>query len=380
MTWEEFKSLSATEQQAFIDDLGKTIPVNGTALARHFGVNVSTVSRFLNAHGLVANSRPKQAVNVTPELIQIASRAIQDHTSPDGSLTPCDTLKQLFMRNNTSGYSVRAIREIFRTLSGTELQLQKDLCRFETADLEKLFLDRFGLSVRNNHHALLVVKLYAEFCEALGVQISDAIDGFTIDMSDKIRKLMVASPLHLSMKLQQAYGHINSGSMDCLYCCVAWLAFAGVDRGALPTIANDNVDLKSMCVTINDHRYPLYKEATQVFDYALHSKSFIVSNSRGAFVKDRVQDERLLRGIKNSSINVESMLRNMNDKARRRGVSLVYTPLRQSGAFYRVFELERIGFEPDFTPIITDGICQGGVHVDDHRIRQDYESWKQAFS
>lgn len=167
--------------------------------------------------------------------------------------------------------------------------------------------------------------------------------------------------------------------MDCIYCCIAWMAYAGIPKQLLPDITKRDVDLDSLHITAGDARYPLYKESTRVFKYAIEGTQFTLHNSRGTFTRDRVRGTRILRGYTNDSVNIASMLRNMTDKAAKRDVSFTYSLAKRSGDFYRVYELERIGFEPDFANIIAERMQRGATRVDPGWIRQDYELWKRAF-
>ncbi|MBR2266318.1 MAG: hypothetical protein IJ882_06580 [Paludibacteraceae bacterium] len=379
MTWAEFKKLSNTEQQGFIDKMGSSAPVNGSVLARYFGVDVHTVLNYLHAHALVANTRPCKQMRIADNIRSLATEVVRQNVSPDGVLRPCAELKTLYIQNGVLQYDPESTGYSLRLARDEEERVGRDVCQFTTENLEKVFAGRCGTGVYTHKKAVATIKQYTEFCREVGVNVSNDIQNFTPDTSQIIRDRMVASPLHLSIRLNKAFEPLSSDSVDCLYHCLMWLAFAGVPQDTLSGIRTKDIDLGALCVYVDGRKYQLYKEAIRAFQCAIQSTRFTMTNAWGEYTRERVSGDTLLRGFVNQHINVTSMLRNMVDKAQKRGVTISYSLIKQSGHFYRVYELERAGFEPNFADIIAERLERGTTSIKNSIIKRDYEAWKKAF-
>lgn len=379
MTWVEFKGLTREDQQNFIDEMGRVAPVNGAALARYFGINIHTMLKYLHANGLTANARPSPPMQISDRVRSLAMSLIQESNQKNGHLTPQDELKSLFIQSNMSPYAYEATNYCLRLTHDEEIFSNTDLCQFSTENLVRVFDNQFGVGVHTSEQALAVIKRYTEFCELLGAHTSKEIYEFKPDVYQKIRSRMVASPLHLSVRLQEAFGKLSTESADCLYHCMMWMAFAGVPQSTLPTITTNDIDFIKLHVRADDRNYPIYHESIDAFRYACQNTRFEIANAHGKYTRERVPGNILLRGLVNQNINTVSMLRYMRDRAKKNGVILNYSLIKRSGHFYRIYELERAGFTPDFAGLIAEKLERGTHIANISLIRRDYEAWKKAF-
>ena len=327
------------------------------------------------------------STSIIPEQAQtLAREVIERNTLEDGTLKPSTELKQVFLQYTLAPKINRSIAGFFRTIAPMENRLGKDLCQFDEDDLDELFSSRFSAMRGYNIYAVSAFRHYTEFCESLGVRTSSAIASYTPDLTNKIRESMVASPMHLQLKLDEAFHPVNTNSSECLYRCVLWLAFAGVPLESINSLTADDVDLDRLRVKACDSSFPLYSEAISAFKQAINNTQFATMVRGGHWINtERMPGNLLLRGIKKSSVNATALMGKMNAKAHKKGLSFSYALIRKSGHFYRIYELERIGYTPDFAGVLSDSKGRGEsqyrhyIRVSAALLAKDYEAWKKAF-
>ncbi len=313
--------------------------------------------------------------------------AIDQNTLEDGTLRPTPLIKETFVQYVVSSKSQKSAKGVLNAALKLEMETGRDLCQFSVSEYNELFSDNFGSTRVHNTHAIYVIRLYTEFCASLGVRTSNDIGVFSPNVVDKIRESMVASPLHLSIKLDRAFSAVETNSSEIIYRCILWLAFAGVPFEELSQITVDDVNLSGLRVVSCGSAYPLYPEGIPAFERAKHNLSFATQTRGGHWNNSlRTPGNLLLRGIKKSSVNATSLMCKLNLNARKHDISFGYMMIKKSGHFYRIYELERIGYTPDFSVALSPNIDGRSEIQYKHYLRvsaallaKDYELWKEAF-
>ena len=379
MNWREFKGLSKEEQQDYIDKTWESSPVNGAILGRHFGVSTPTAVRLLKNRELTIHPHVSKPIEIDAGILKAIHRVVAERTSANGNLLPSIELKHLFVQSGVGEYNNDTMQYVFRLTRDAEEEAGVDLCQFDSTRLDMVFNGCFGVSVINNHYALAILRRYVEFCRMAGINVSNAIQNYTPNLTNKIQNQMVASPHHLAVRLDKALDPISTQSVDCLYRGLMWLAYAGIAQVDAAMVTESNICLKKLYVVTGDRKYPLYQEGAPLFNTLLGCSKLSMTNAFGSYWRDRVDGDLLLRGVINKSINIKSMLHSMSTKTRRKNVYLSYNMIKKSGQFYRIYETERAGYKLDFASMVAERIASGYTKPDVYQIKNDYEAWKRAF-
>ena len=213
------------------------------------------------------------------------------------------------------------------------------------------------------------------------------------DNVNNLKNKMVASPLQLQLKLDQAFVKVEEETMDCVYRAYLWQAFAGIanDYDALDVETAD-IDLYDMVIRRNDETYQLYKEAKDTFDKACRLESFVFKHPNYTIRRDRVAGAKLIRGVKVDNIKISTIRSLVCRKFKAIGFETSYSRIYQSGIFYRVYEKERAGLPIDFSDVIARKMKSNDYKISEKQtvavitgqikraLLADYIKWKQAFN
>jgi len=387
MTWVEFKRLTKEEQQALIDELGKDAPVTSGTLARYLNTSRSTAYHYAKERGLTLNHDLQHPLIISDTARSEAADVIHSYLRSDGTMEPSVKLKRIFMSCDDTLYDDEEDEKRTLNYATTEERASgHDLCQFTTHNLDNVFANYLGVSPARSKHALYVFKRYGEFCSSLGIPTSADLPAYELDMCAKIRLRMVASPLHLQKKLDEVFNPQESDSIDVLYRCVLWLAFAGVPQEEISTIRVSDIDFNRLRVVVHGIPYPLYIEGIGAFQSACSRQTFTLAmDGNASTLVARVPGDLLLRGIYSTTISPTFLMRYLNARAKSKGSTFGYTLIKKSGQFYRMYELERAGYEPDFTSFVTEIAARNyakgksGKVPSTYPYRRDYALWKEAF-
>lgn len=290
---------------------------------------------------------------------------------------------------------------LFGNTEPFEQALGKDICAFTQEELQDAVDKFFAPKAATRIGQLRVLKDYIRWCKAGGIDgAQDHTDEITITALDKIRSRMVASPMHLQLVLDQVFNKEELNSTDNATRLFCWLSYAGMPGEQAMTLTEHGVDLATnSVVTENGARYQLPAEAavslrscaTQtVFTY-IHP---LHANDR---VLPRCDGDQLLRGIRADAKlaqirrSVSIHMKDAFNKGRTK-VWLSSERLTTSGLYYRIYEQERAGIEPNFRAIAREIARADGFGTDEKPMTNqficdkarildlDYQTWKLAFN
>ncbi len=266
----------------------------------------------------------------------------------------------------------------------------KDVSLFSVEEMQDMFDTNFNADKSYREYAYLIIKDYILWRKSQGYEVLDSIDSVNIDNIGIIRRTMVSSPKHLDMVLDSFLEPVSKKSFDCLMRCYLWMPFLGMKNDTeVPTIKTNEVDLIKMIIAHNGKYYEMYKESIPAFRVVCEEDSLWFTRSdTGGNVRKRVKSEYLFRSFKRESLSLRTLRTISRSRCSKKG--LTYSNIYWSGIFYRMFEFERIGIEPDFRSEAISQLKLAGVADPTEKTKQSrelmlrietrYNNWKRAFS
>lgn len=281
-------------------------------------------------------------------------------------------------------------RSAFNTFSAVEFETGEDLSNLPLETVQSVVDNCFSSREFSVKNVLKKIYEYVEWCEDRGYPTNDDLLHIELNMGSKIRSSMVASPFHLEYVLDSIFDSLDKKSIDCIYRCWFWMAFAGInqDRSVCVTVKDINFDTMTI-----DGSYPIYREAIPAFRFASEAQSFMYYHKLYKSSKDRASGDSLVRGFGEATENRKAYLRsNCCKRVRGANQNITYNEVRLSGLFYRTFEREQCGLPIDFDSYILQEYCfnRNDEWKPDTQMRQrlwiarkqfmsDYRNWKEAF-
>lgn len=309
-----------------------------------------------------------------------------------------EELKTKFIRNYTqSPATAKHAGVIFNAVEPYEQIWGADLCTKSTEELQPIVDSMVGLRYNSRWMTISILKEYTRWCCAHKVPgAQDGMAGVEVVGIDAVRKRMVASPLHLQKFLDEVFDPESDETIDIIYRCFYWMAYAGIDEEDTFLITVDDVDFTSMSIRYKGMNVPIYREALPAFRNAVGLTSFAYKHPNYSKVirRDRVSGVTIMRGIKTTALlsTIRSTLSTRVSKAIADGKTeqqLSFYRVWISGLFYRMYERERAGFPVNFSEAATRYMvgktyknrteqAQRNLLARDYLI--DYQRWKLAFS
>lgn len=283
-------------------------------------------------------------------------------------------------------------KSVFNATSKLEETRDQDLCELSSEDIKPLFDKRFGIRKRAVETSLAVLKSYARWCSDKGYPVQDGFERLEIDMSEKLRRTMIASPKHLELVLNKCFAPVESETTDCLYRCYLWMAFSGVKGQDALDMKVSDVHLTDMTLQYNNVVRELYRESLPAFRMACEATEFVYIHPRYTTRRSRYPGDKLIRGIKSDSIKMMTIRSILQKAFDANGVETSYSKIYLSGIFYKAYEAERCGFDANFDDVIVENMTETDrVYHDGYTpkkvaaqlrrdLERDYEQWKQAFN
>lgn len=312
-------------------------------------------------------------------------------------------LNDTFLASDTTDADVASVRSHFNSIAPFEEKLGKDFCRMTASEAEESLN-----GMRNIRQSSVAVKVswlkrYLRWCRDHNIEgaILDP-ECVVIDSTYSIRNTMVSSPVHLQTILDKVFKPVELETVDNLHRSFFWMAFAGIPTAFVPHIRNKDIDFASLSVRYDTNKEGvLYREGIKTIRSTAELTGFRylhpLYTDKNPTYKARVANDYLFRGIYRKdapdvkpfsflAAQAHAAIVRYNETAKD-VVKITYKTVLTSGMFYRLYELERAGVEPDFSGMVLADIIDKGrqpttrkqlLHVARlHRI--DYNNWKDAF-
>lgn len=311
-------------------------------------------------------------------------------------------LKKLFVDEHFHAESSRTVAWTILNAAGTfEDEWDADFCTVDKVRLQSMVDSIVGAKSNSKWMYLNTLKEYAKWAKAHNVEgACDAIFKIDVIGLQKVKEQTVSSPMHLQNILDSMYHPESQKTVDNTRRCFFWLAYSGLKEEDIPCVKKDNIDLSLMRVSFNGKDYPLYRESLPTIKSCMEDVSFqyINPNYTKPIWRDRVSGDTLLRGVKSNSSDIVlfriAVSKEVNTAFTKNKikVKISYNRVFNSGLFYRMFERERMGDEPNFMNAaweFTEGKTyqlSSGRNTFEAKVRKvarcylsDYERWKLAY-
>jgi len=292
-----------------------------------------------------------------------------------------------YIRHGSVAYN--AYKRLFALSSELEKEFGKDLAAFDSDELakfEKLVDENLKMLPMRYRASML---RYLEWCHSGHVDInaSEGINHILEGLSE-YKKTIVSGPIHLQVSLDKIFDAENKRTIDVIYRCFLWMAFAGVRNKHFANSATaDDVDLDKRIFFYNGDAYPIYPQAIEAFDLVLKSTAFIYEHPNYTRSSNRINSDKLLRGIKADadSIWIASEIKKKSRIAYEKNPEvkrLSYRSVLHSGIFYRQYEAEAAGMDVDFSYLIkkTEKLTGGRLTIRraaiNAELKDEYYIWK----
>ena len=316
-----------------------------------------------------------------------------------------EDLKMRYIKRFTSKKSQYVITRFFMRTGPYEADLGLDLCQMSVNQIETLIADLATGASSQQYSLFHYINGYCKWCvgeKILGAK--NVVKECEFDGSDNIRKNMVVSPSHLLVRLEQDMDHmIDEHTPDNIARMYFWFAYMGLTEVEAATVTNDNIDLKTMTVTIGNNAYPIYRECLPALLSCMERTKLNIFLNGKSYERDRVPGNRVLR----SSASPRGVILDDNDpqvltlRVRKSVINssakFSYRNIRKSGAFRRAYESEIISPTSDPVTVFRSFVISDFRQktLDDHkdnpkRLRklisakcksmyEDYCQWLLAF-
>ena len=298
----------------------------------------------------------------------------------------------------------KQIRDIamacFRDTAPFETDAGHDLCTFsgeeETTAL-KAMMDTM-LRSETRRLAARAITMYFQWCVKTRVQGAVEHEPIKKDVIDAVNHdLLIFSPAHLQTILDKIFDREADGTVDNVYRCFYWMAYAGLSTESIIMLKPEHFDLKSFLVSVNGENGVLYQQGIPCIENCIGMSQFRYKHPlySNVVMKDRVPGDYILRGTRGTyddlALAYKSLSSVLSKRVRDSGLTFSYHQCYYGGLFYRIHEQELCyGAAPDFASIAIDTpagkrmIESGDRRTSQHqrlyqissRIERDYQLWK----
>ena len=244
-----------------------------------------------------------------------------------------------------------------------------------------------------------LLKQYYQWCvDNFVTGVSDAITRVTPDFQEveQMSRSSVRNPAHLNVLLDRVFDPEEYGTADEILRGYLWAAFIGIPEDLTEILTEGDVDPNGMSVLAGGVLYPTYREGIQSLLFCRNATVIRRLHPLGGhgvtyIDKPRAPGNLLFRTSGDGMVDMVGHLRTRVAKrvgsARERGiidVRLAYNRVRMSGQFYRAYEMENAGLEPNIHDIEvanrkpdTD-YTEKAATVRRSEIKRDYNIWKKT--
>lgn len=313
-------------------------------------------------------------------------------------------IKSRFIKEYTAGMTseqTMSVNAILRRIEGLEKGWGADICTRRTEELQERMNWLCKRYVNRNFSMVSVLQDYVKWC--IKNDIDGACDGMlhVVDQTaEDARRTMFRGPAELKEYLDIVYDPVDKETIDITYRTLYWLAFCGIPKDGALSVRTRDVDLRRKVIVFDGRIFQIYDEGYPAIELAVNLKSFAYfhPNYKEVIRRDRSGGNSIVRGIK-GSLTLPKIRAHTQVKCRaaiadgRVRVESSYHRTFLSGVFYRAYQMEQAGVEPDFAQVALDTFkyhsCD--VVIEKHGLTsainaleasyaKNYRCWKAAFN
>jgi len=312
--------------------------------------------------------------------------------------------KIAFIESITSSESVRVnLINMFNAIEKYEEAWGSDIYTKTFDEIKPVLEQITGFRSSSSKLRIKALKDYSKWCTDRG--FAGAVDGMadfeSLSGLEKFKTHTLSSPMHLQSYLDACMTAVDANTVDNTLRCFYWLAYGGMAEQDIFKTTCGDVDFRTMSVRYFASEIPIYREAVSVFRYCVESEVFNYEHptytTKDYAVIPRIAGSLLVRGCKAQPdmYSFRSTLSRRSKKALDSGktnLEMSYYRVWLSGVFYRMYELEQIGRDVDFRPIVTQ-YMEAKVPKEEFReektkkkilslirdYKKDYTKWKEVY-
>ena len=274
-----------------------------------------------------------------------------------------ESTKTEFINSITQSESARKnYIALFDSIQPYEERWGDDICTRSIEDIRPIIEQVTGFRANAQYSRVMVLKKYTKWC--VERKIPGAIDSMRdfdkLDSVNKLKTHTLSSPAHLQFYLDSILSGVSANTVDNTFRCFYWLAYGGMAERDIVLTKSSDINFQTMSIRYRTTEIPIYREALSAFRFCAESDYFNYEHpnftNANAIAKPRVSGDLLLRNCRSQPnlLSFRSTLSHISKKALDTGktnLEMSYYRVWMSGWFYRVYEAEQIGIQPDFRPI-----------------------------
>lgn len=257
-----------------------------------------------------------------------------------------------------SGQTYKAFKQLFIASEPLEREKGRDLAELyssQMAALDEIEAVRSIPPMRYRACLLRYMEWYKNQYPDASVEYGLS---WVLDSLQRYKSSIVVNPTQLQIELDKLFGSEDEATMDAVYRCYLWIAYAGVaskvDAFALTPL---DVNLPELCFTLDGCKYPIYQPAIQSFAAAAYRTELLYEHPNYTTMRRRIPGDKLLRGFKGDAEGdwISRKIRERIGIRQANGIDckcITYSSLLHSGWFYRQHELEMAGADVDFSHVV----------------------------
>ena len=207
------------------------------------------------------------------------------------------------------------------------------------------------ISATKANRLLVYLKGYRKwFIAQNSGAICSGVGLLKINILDKVRYSMVASPRHLKYVLDEVFEAPEKETVDCISRALLWLAFMGVPSDQAAALTAAEVDFYEMRVRCGGNEYVIPTEALKEFHKLCELGDFMFAHRNPDYEtrRARVEGNSLLRGFGESVLDSKRISDSISKWFSGSKWSLTYETVLASGLYYEKYESERFGLKVSF--------------------------------
>lgn len=311
--------------------------------------------------------------------------------------------KEEFINSYTRSEEItKRTRNVFEKIGEFEEKFGSDVCFITNEEELKEILQSIVTGNRsyNSDKKVLMIKDYVDWCSLRFDGVSKKINEICLDdiYVEYVKLHMASDPDDMKSYLDSFLCSDEDLTMDIVYKCSLWMAFAGISEYDILNIKVKDVDLQiagdDFYINYNDREYPVPSAAHGTFKKCVELTFFNYKYNLGVVrQKTRINNDVLLRGIKASGSDFRSFTLPISKKAKDNNMKrrINYTHATWSGFFYRIYRAEKYN-AIDFQAEAKRFFGNKEYKLDKSRstqntiwnkrtrdIENDYTLWKKAF-
>lgn len=312
--------------------------------------------------------------------------------------------KEAFLSTLTLSDSVlRIYRSIFDRIAEIEERCGHDFTELDLEQAQEAFDLVSGSTMSTARMAYTLLATYFKWCFAHDYPVTEAVLSINVNSGANFRHAYVCSPAQLLLTLDAVMPVTVASTMNCIYRAYLWMIFIGMSESEILNLRVEDVDTTLWRIhTQSGSEYTVYAEAipdiyTCVSSTEMTFRRFnaikTVKRTRGGLVL-RLEDPQNAGTAAKYSTVISKRMNAIAESAEAdtSHISSAITPVtvRQSGIFFRAYQNEQMGFEPDFEEyVMADFVSKERQKVQHEagliarvrrRYTQNYEQWKKAFA